>query len=180
MSRAEDRGRFDGWVELAGAAVPAAAAGFAAFVLAPSLSLAPGPAMAGGAIAIFALAFAAMRSVPPEPRQHRLPHFHVEPIGELPELLLDCVYEEPLLLVDLYEPADEALLLDDVLADPGAESRVVQLFGPQPVPTPGELKDRIDRHLAGAAGPVRGSETSAPDAADALFAALAELRRSLR
>jgi hypothetical protein len=69
--------------------------------------------------------------------------------------------------------ADE-LLLDDVLASPTAESRVVQLFGDRTKLTPGQLQANIDRHLE-----QQGSPSDPPDAAAALGAALAELRRSL-
>jgi hypothetical protein len=41
------------------------------------------------------------------------------------------------------------------------------------MPTPGELSDRIDRHL-------EREPAAAPDASQALHDALAELRRSLR
>jgi hypothetical protein len=84
-----------------------------------------------------------------------------------------------LLLTDRVEPADttgeEPLLLDDILAELGSNSRVVRLFDPSAMPTAGELKSRIDNHL--------DSEISAAqthDAAKALHDALAELRRSLR
>jgi hypothetical protein len=43
------------------------------------------------------------------------------------------------------------------------------------MPTPGQLKSRIDRHRSQAAAPA-----GAPDASQALSDALAELRRSLR
>jgi hypothetical protein len=69
--------------------------------------------------------------------------------------------------------ADE-LLLEDVLASPTADSRVVQLFGGRTKLTPGELQANIDRHLE-----QQGSPSQPPDAAAALSAALAELRRSL-
>lgn len=67
------------------------------------------------------------------------------------------------------------LLLDDALDEPAEQSRVVQLFGRQPLPTAGELQASIARHLEH-----RESPAAAPDAAAALSAALAELRRSLR
>lgn len=170
MGDARDRGRFDWLAELCGALAPAAAAGFAAFKLAPLFSFAPATALTASSLGVFALAFAAMRSVDPEPQQHELPEFPVEPI-EPSELLLDDRYEEP----------DDALLLEDVLGAPDPTSRVVQLFAPEAMPTAGQLKARIDRHLAN--GPQPASEpipTQAPDASDALYAALAELRRSLR
>lgn len=69
----------------------------------------------------------------------------------------------------------EPLELDDILANLGPDSRVVRLFDPAAMPTPGQLKTRIDRHLRQEAAPVQPS-----DAAQALADALAELRRSLR
>ncbi|HEV8407856.1 MAG TPA: hypothetical protein VGQ34_07955 [Sphingomicrobium sp.] len=85
---------------------------------------------------------------------------------------------EPL-LTDRVELApktgEEPLLLDDILAEPGSNSRVVRLFDPSKMPTAGELNSRIGGHL--------DSEVSAAqshDAAQALHDALAELRRSLR
>jgi hypothetical protein len=66
---------------------------------------------------------------------------------------------------------DDELLLDDVLAELGSDSRVVRLFDASAMPTPGQLKSRIDEHL---------SRGSMPDASQALHDALADLRRSLR
>lgn len=71
----------------------------------------------------------------------------------------------------------EVLLLEDVLAV-AADSRVVQLFPTPPLPSPGELKARIDAHLAGK--PAMGEVVQLPvDASAALREALADLRRSL-
>jgi len=67
------------------------------------------------------------------------------------------------------------LLLDDILAQLGPDSRVVRLFDPDAMPTPGQLKSRIDRHLEPAHGP-----PELPDAGQALHDALDELRRSIR
>ncbi len=68
--------------------------------------------------------------------------------------------------------ADE-LVLDDVLARLEDFSRVVRLFDRSAMPTPGELKSRIDRHLE--------TPTAAPpDASQALHDALSQLRRTLR
>lgn len=70
---------------------------------------------------------------------------------------------------------EKALLLDDVLAELGPDSRVVRLFDPAAMPTAGELKNRIDRHLD------RGTVSlRAPDASQALYDALAKLRHELR
>jgi hypothetical protein len=86
------------------------------------------------------------------------------------------------LLLEHYKPAvelkpevaadEEPLLLDDILAELGPDSRVVRLFDREAMPTPGQLKSRIDLHLK------PGEDT--PDAAQALHEALDELRRSIR
>ena len=70
---------------------------------------------------------------------------------------------------------EEPLVLDDILAELGPDARVVRLFDRRAMPTPGQLKSRIDDHLGQGARPVVSS-----DAAQALSEALAELRRSLR
>jgi hypothetical protein len=67
---------------------------------------------------------------------------------------------------------EEPLLLDDILAELGPDSRVVRLFDRDAMPTPAELKSRIDRHL--------GPDGGIPDAGQALNEALDELRRSIR
>lgn len=69
---------------------------------------------------------------------------------------------------------DAALLLDDALGAPAADSRVVRLFDAAAIPTAGELQRRIDRHLRG--GP---DVAAGPDDSAALHEALAVLRRSL-
>jgi hypothetical protein len=74
-----------------------------------------------------------------------------------------------------HSAGEEPLLLDDPLPAPHSDSRVVQLFDRKAMPTPGQLQSRIDDHLAGAS-PRPGQS----DASQALAAALAELRRSLR
>jgi hypothetical protein len=177
MERVRSRAKFDWLVELAGAVVLAISAGFAGLKLAPSLSYAAATAMAASAVAGLALGLVAMRLVKPAPRQLALAPFEIGPV-EAREgvLLLDNFYEEPLLLEDRYE---EPLLLDDPLVTTEG-SRVVQLFAAQPTPTAGELKDRIDRHLAGALPDEAPTARHVPDASDALHAALDDLRRSLR
>jgi hypothetical protein len=69
----------------------------------------------------------------------------------------------------------DALVLDDILAEIGPDSRVVRLFDRSAMPTPAQLRSRIDRHRGQAA-----AAANAPDASQALSDALAELRRSLR
>ena len=73
--------------------------------------------------------------------------------------------------------ADE-LILDDILAQLGPESRVVRLFDRAAMPTAGQLNDRIERHLRGAP-PQQAQRPQPADASEALHEALAELRRSL-
>lgn len=96
------------------------------------------------------------------------------------ELLLtsdDRVTTEELLLTEADRIGADAdtLALDDILAELGPDSRVVRLFDRNAMPTPGQLKTRIDDHLKqGTPAPVQS------DAAQALSDALAELRRSLR
>jgi len=74
--------------------------------------------------------------------------------------------------LDHSQVADE-LVLDDVLARLEDFSRVVRLFDRSAMPTPGELKSRIDRHLETPA-------SAPPDASQALHDALSQLRRTLR
>lgn len=84
----------------------------------------------------------------------------------------DLPTQETLELTDLVE---QPLELDDVLHEIGPGARVVRLFDPAAMPSPGELRARIDRHL----GNERPS-AAAPDASEALIEALTQLRRSLR
>jgi hypothetical protein len=66
-------------------------------------------------------------------------------------------------------------VLSDILAKLGPDSRVVRLFDPAAMPTPAQLNDRIERHLRSSS-----QQAGQPDASDALYQALNELRRSLR
>lgn len=180
MKDRHDRGRLDWLVEVVGAAAPAAAAAYAAARLAPVNGWPINIALLVGFSAMFAAAFAAMRLIPAEARHLALSDF--EPAVNLDDVLL---LDEPLAAMDellLDQPLVEAetaavaeLLLEDALPVPDPDSRVVQLFAPGRMPTAGQLRDRIDRHLAD------GSRAAAPgDASDELSEALAELRRSLR
>jgi hypothetical protein len=106
-----------------------------------------------------------------EPR-HAVPVFDVRTIDPLPldELILadaDRLKNEP--------GAADVLVLDDIVAELEPNSRVVRLFDREAMPTPGQLKQQIDHHLAGGAVPKDNG-----DAAQALSDALSELRRSLR
>ena len=129
---------------------------------------------AGGISAIVAYPAAQLllRVLEGGPRPFQQPVFNIvriEPV-ELDELLLTQSDR-------LQPPGDRAPLeLDDILVEIAPDFRVVQLFDPLAMPTPGQLKARIDRrHLDGGT-----SHSPSPDASEALFAALADLRRSLR
>lgn len=69
---------------------------------------------------------------------------------------------------------EQRSLLEDKLAELGPDSRVVRLFDPAAMPTPGQLGSRIDQHLQSEPAAVQSAE-----AAQALQDALAELRRSI-
>ncbi len=183
MRMAQEKARFDWLAELAGAMALGVAGGFAALKAAPSIALSPPSAMIGASFAGFAAGLLAMRLVTPAPRSLPVGEFelaNVESSGLTEPLLLDTVYEEPLLLED-FAGDDAALLLVDALQTAEPDSRVVRLFAQEPMPTPGQLKDRIDRHLAGAPRhPSPPMSAPAADASQALYAALNELKRSLR
>lgn len=71
------------------------------------------------------------------------------------------------------DPAEDELVLDDVLAAIDPAARVVSLFRAND--TAGELHARIERHLREAPRP-----SEPPDATQELHEAIAALRRSLR
>ena len=128
----------------------------------------------GGAAAALFAALQILRSIAPEERELPLAQFEPSELvfEELDELLLtdaDRVDQMP------SPDADDELVLDDILAELGEESRVVRLFDRSAMPTPGQLSTRIDRHLNQA-----HSAGASPDDAEALHEALAELRRSLK
>ena len=127
-------------------------------------------AAAMGAAAFF-IGFRVLRSIAANDGGFALAQFTPAVIAQPePELLLT---DE-----DRLEPAatvESELVLDDVLAKLGEDSRVVSLFDASAMPTPAQLRARIDRHLSHAQAP-----HAAPDASAALHEALAELRRSLK
>lgn len=94
------------------------------------------------------------------------------------ELLLTEEVKDELVLTEqcrVLQPVEsESLILDDILAEIGPESRVVRLFDRKAMPTPGQMRSRIDSHLDHRRSP------PVEDASQALSDALAELRRSLR
>jgi len=153
----------------------AAYAAFMGFARGSAGSIAAAEAAAAGMLAFF-LTGRALAAVHPEAAKLPVPVFDVRQIDpveaphspESAELLLTDRYEAP-------AAAQETLMLDDVLAQLEPDSRVVRLFDPAAMPTPGQLNDRIERHLVRDAPP-----GSSHDASQALHDALAQLRRSLR
>ena len=156
--------RIEGATSLIAAAIFAAAVAFAVNRLS-------GSALVVGAAAASALfiALLALRSIDPAEEVFPLAHFAPQQLAfeELEELILT---DADRLSV---EQASDELVLDDVLGKLGEESRVVRLFDVSAMPTPGQLKARIDRHLGQA-------QSAATDASAALHDALAELRLSLK
>ena len=166
-----------------------AAAGYAAYAgLRPLLSL-PELAVCAAAAAIAAqlLCSRGLKAFARRGPQFKVRAFDVreiealEPTGEL--LLTERLADELVLTDDdrverseelVLGDEDRLLVLDDVLAEIGPESRVVRLFDRKSMPTAGQLKTKIDDHLRS------GSAAAQPDASQALSDALAELRRSLR
>lgn len=140
-------------------------------------------AVAASAGVAFLLSLMVMRAMRSVKSSFQLPLF------EVPELEFEAspssadnqaTFDELLLTdedrIPVGMPASpvEPLLLDDVLAQIGPDSRVVRLFDRKAMPTPGQLQSRIDDHLA------HGRSAAGQDASQALSEALAELRRSLR
>lgn len=125
--------------------------------------------VAAAAVSLAALAL--LRQVRPEPRRFRLPAF------ALPAVPVEAI--DVLDLTDVAED-EEAMLLEDRLEPAPEDSRVVQLFAARPLPTPGELRQRIEAHLGerpeSRGGTVLELEV---DATAALRQALGDLRRSL-
>lgn len=158
-------------VDRGASALLAAAAAYASYRWFAATAHQPMLGVETGAIAAFSylISLRMLNLVRPESKRPPVPIFDlrkVEPF-EMPELLLTERYERP--------RAAEPLVLDDILAELGPDSRVVRLFDPGAMPTPGQLNARIERHLGGDAPPA-----TPQDASQALHEALAELRRSMR
>ena len=160
-------------VDRAASAMLAVAAAYAAYsVLMPLSTPTVGWAETGGVAAIcYLLSRRLLNAIGPRAARRPVPVFDVREIDAV-----EADQPPELLLTDIFQPtrtaADDALVLDDILAELAPDSRVVRLFDPAAMPTAGQLKARIDRHLA-------GESSVAPDASAALHEALAELRRSL-
>lgn len=148
-----------------------------------------GPVLGVATLAAAALAYLlstrALGAVRPELPRLPVPIFdvrEVEPMdsGEfLPPKGAELADPSELLLTERVEQdvatGKEPLLLDDILAELGSNSRVVRLFDPSAMSNARKAGSRIDRHFEDHA-----SAAQTHDAAQALHDALAELRRSLR
>jgi hypothetical protein len=137
------------------------------------------------AVMAFLLCARSLATVEPESGRFDVPVFGLAEIecSDADELLLtnaDQIPVDELLLTDadrlraVGSHAADELVLDDVLGELGADSRVVRLFDRAAMPTPAQLDARIEQHPGGLSPP------PPPDASQALYDALAELRRSLR
>jgi hypothetical protein len=159
--------RVERGVEAAAAGIFAAAVAYSAGRLLELTPLAWPLALA----AAFLLCRHALAAVGAEGRDFVLAAFDVPSIEpQAPEELLLTEADE----VEASAPHTDELLLDDVLAAVGPDSRVVRLFDRRGMLSPGELSERIDRHLE------RAALSPAPDASQALYDALAGLRVELR
>jgi hypothetical protein len=136
----------------------AGAVGFAALAGSGQISVA-----AGAAVVAAALCWAVLTRV-----GRGVPEF---PVTTFDLGAIHVVRPETLELTQVYR---EPLELDDVLENVGPGARVVRLFDPAAMPSPGELRQRIEHHLG------RGTPGASPDASQALIEALTQLRQSLR
>ena len=164
--------RVEKTVDRVASALFASAVGYAAYAYLTEQVGNPVLALESGTVCAVALllSYRLLSAVQPSARQRPVPIFDVREIEAMP------ADEEPLDLVDIVQtPVEEPLDLDDILVELGSDARVVRLFDPAAMPTPGELKGRIDDHLDEMPDAARSA-----DAAQALHDALAELRRSLR
>lgn len=131
-------------------------------------------------IAVFLLSFRFLRGLGSKAPDFELRLFELPQLSfdEPDELLLTQQVELLLTDADRVKPprsTEEELVLNDILAKLGPQSRVVRLFDPAAMPTPAQLNDRIERHLRGST-----RQSFPADASEALYQALNELRRSLR
>lgn len=174
MGRMESLAERGASIVLGGAVAYAALRWLAATIVEPQLALF---AAVAGVISCF-ICLRALKALAERGPQFAVPIFNVNELDgfEMDELLLTERLPDELLLTDA-DRLDSAvpLELDDILARIGPDSRVVRLFDRKAMPTPGQLKTRIDSHLEQAA-----PSHAQPDASQALSDALAELRRSLR
>ena len=178
--------RIEKWVDRLAALAFAGAVGFSLFALNGGESRTFVAPIA--AIAAYVLCVRLLRRLPPHGPQFEVRAFSPASLAfDQPEELL-LTEEVELLLTDQVEllltdaerlrpepQTFDELVLDDILAKLGPQSRVVRLFDPAAMPTPGQLNARIERHLQAEKAP------AAPgDATEDLYQALSDLRRSLR
>ena len=156
--------RLESAVDGIAAAVLAVAAGYCG--LATGL---PPLAATASAVLILLAGWKILGAVAAGPQTFLLPAFDPAPLpaAEPAEELILTDSDR----LDHSQVADE-LVLDDVLARLEDFSRVVRRFDRSAMPTPDELKSRIDRHLETPA-------SAPPDASQALHDALSQLRRTL-
>ena len=150
--------------------VDSVAAGFYAAATALVLHLlnASNGYIAVGAAIAFTGCFYGLRSI--EPEYVAFPQTAFEPRP------FEALSLDELVLSDVMPPVNaDVLVLDDILAEIGPESRVVRLFDRDAMPTAGQFDDRGEQPLAGA-----GAGSAPTDASQGLLDALSELRRSLR
>lgn len=176
-------GRYDSWVDRGSAAIMGAAIAYSLLIALPGLGLAASAAMG---LAGLGITYLIMRQIGPK----ALPMGNAEALAPLPfEAPTDLCGEVAGKVVEQVAPRPaiseigEELLLDDILAEMEPSARVVRLFAPAPIPTAGELKARIDQHLANPERPNLSGPSEIvelPDASDALAAALDRVRHSLR
>jgi hypothetical protein len=168
--------RIETTIDTVAATLFAAAMAFAVAILFRGAM--PHPQWEAIAATVLIIGFAGCRSVLrkiPVARQHLiLPSFTASSIEtvQLDELVLTDADRLP--ASGPLTGVDEPLVLDDILAEIDPESRVIRLFDPAEMLSPGQLKDRIEQHLDEG-----NSSTALPDASQALSEALAQLRRSL-
>lgn len=180
-------------VERGAAALFGGAVGYAAYVALTGVSARPVYAAASAALA-YVMSALVMKAAAARSAEFPVSIFDVRDLVDLEpgEMLLTRQLRDELVLTEkdrfvaellltdadrlLGEPAppEEPLVLDDILAAVGTDSRVVRIFDRKAMPTPGQLSSSINRHLE------RGGNVAPPDASQALSEALAELRRSLR
>ena len=195
--------RIETGVESGASALFAAAVGYAAYGISAAAGMDPQVAIgtAGAGVLAYLPCSRLLRVIGARRAGFSVSDFQVpdpefaEPADEL--LLDERVLPRELLLTDRANPdellltasdrvdVDAPLVLDDILAEIGPDARVVRLFDrkamPAPGPTPSQLQTRIAEHIKDGTSPAAPSNLAGPsDASQALSAALAELRRSLR
>jgi hypothetical protein len=175
--------RIETGAERVAAGLFGAAVGYAAYTWLAASSFEPwlGAYVAAATVAAFLLCSTVLERVAGGQSRFRVPVFDLREFDTLEsgELLLTDKVDGELLLTEADRLAPsmsvDPLLLDDVLTEIGPDARVVRLFDRTAMPTPGELRTRIDAHIGHA--PVADAPA---DASQALSEALAEQKRSLR